>query len=323
MKAFVYKKYGIAGNLKIEEVPLPEPKPDEVRIRIKAISINSWDWDLLTGKPKVYRLMFGLTKPKYPIPGIDAAGEIDKVGDKVTGLKPGDAVYGDLSPTHFGTYAQYVCTRPELLALKPSKMSFEDAAALPHAGFLAYQGLLKYGPIKAGQEILINGAGGGVGTLGLQMAKHWGARVTCVDKGYKLDMLKLLGADALIDYTKDDFTASGKKYDFILDPVAKHPFRHYNRSLKKGGKFVMIGGNPGLMIKLITVGLITNAVTKKNLSLLPYTPNVDDLNTIGEMCTSGIIKPVIEKVYRFEEIPQAITHLGEGKVMGKLVVRIS
>ena len=206
MKALVYVTYGPPSHLKKAEVPQPAPNSGEVVIKVMASSINSWDWDLMVGKPKVYRLLFGLFKPKYPIIGSDVSGIVTQVGADVQGINPGDEVYADTSPTGFGTFAEYVVTREDLVAPKPKNLSHPEAASIPQAGVLALQGLLKYGPIEAGQKVLINGAGGGVGGYGIQLAKMWGAHLTGVDKADKFTFMQTLGADQVMDYRKEDYT---------------------------------------------------------------------------------------------------------------------
>ena len=296
MKAVIYTSFGSPEELKVAEVPKPVPKDDEVLIKVAAASVNSWDYDLVIGKPYVYRLLFGLFKPRYEIIGIDVAGTIEAVGKNISRFKAGDEVFADVSETGFGAFAEYVCTKESLLAHKSKKMSFEEAASLPHAGVLALQGLKQYGKIQHGQQIIINGAGGGVGTIGLQIAKHWGAEVTCVDKGNKLDMLLSLGADHVIDYTKEDFTKTGKKYDLIIDPVAKRPISHYRRVLKEKGAFVLIGGSVSTIFQTFTLGALYSKKNGQRIGFLPHKPNGSDLDFLTEFFDSGILKPVIDKI---------------------------
>jgi NADPH:quinone reductase-like Zn-dependent oxidoreductase len=212
MKAIVYHKYGSPEELKLQEIPKPIPKDNEALVKVVAVSINSWDWDLLRGEPLLIR-MWGLFKPRYHILGSDIAGFVEAVGPKVKYLKPGDQVFGDLSSYGWGGFAEYVCAPEHALALKPANVTFEQAASIPQAGVLAYQGLFDYGKIKSGETVLINGAGGGVGTFAIQIAKSLGAQITGVDSHEKLEMLKELGADHTIDYKKEDFTNTGKHYD--------------------------------------------------------------------------------------------------------------
>ena len=218
MKGVVYTKYGSPDVLQIKEIEKPIPKDDEVLIKVHAASINSWDWYMLTGRPIEYRLLGGLLKPtKTKILGCDIAGRIEVVGRSIKQFRPGDDVFGDLCEGSWGGFAEYVCAREDELTLKPTGMTYEEAAATPQAGLLALQGLCDKREIKPGQSVLINGAGGGVGTFAIQMAKSYGAEVTGVDSTGKLDIMSSLGADHVIDYTQEDFTKSGNCYDLILD----------------------------------------------------------------------------------------------------------
>ena len=219
MKAIVYHKYSPPDVLELNEVEKPTPKDDEVLIKIHAASVNSWDWDLLRGKPFVNRLLFGLLKPKINILGVDIAGQVEAVGRNVKRFEPGDEVFGDISGCGFGAFAEYVCARENVLALKSTSMTFQEAAAVPQAAVLALQGLRDKGQIQKGQKVLINGAGGGAGSFAVQIAKSFGAEVTGVDSTGKLDMMRSIGADQVIDYTQEDFTKNGQVYDLILDVV--------------------------------------------------------------------------------------------------------
>ncbi len=281
MKAVVYTKYGSVKELQLQEIAKPIPKENEVLIKIHAASVNSWDWDLLKGKPFLVRLIGGLFKPRCKILGADVAGTIESIGKNVKDFQPGDKVFGDIAGSGFGGFAEYVCVPEKLLAKKSPAMTFEQAAALPQAGLLALQGLRYKGTIKKGDAILINGAGGGVGTLGLQYAKSVGAIVTCVDKAEKLDMLRSLGADHLIDYTKEDYTRTGRQYDKILDVTAHRSVSDYKRVLKPGGIFAMIGGSMGgLLLKLMLFSSLISLFTGKKLGLMGYKPSRKDLDEL-------------------------------------------
>lgn len=321
MKALVYEQYGTTEVLDLKEVEKPIPRSNEVLVKIHASSVNSWDWDLLTGNPKVYRLMSGLFKPKHKIIGCDIAGIVEAVGDEVKDFAVGDEVFGDISGVGFGAFAEYVCAPEKLLASKPAGMSFEDASAIPQAGVLALQGLIYNGEIEPGQKILINGAGGGVGTFALQMAKHWGAEVTCVDSGDKLDLLLFLGADHVIDYHRDDFTKQPQTYDLILEVIAKRKAGEYNRVLKPGGALAAVGGTPQRIIGIALRGALFPG--KKKLGLVMHKPNRNDLMKLSEFYTSGVIKPVIDKIYPLSETATGLQRLGEGKVQGKVVISIA
>ena len=322
MKAIVYRKFGSTDELKLEEVPKPVPKENEVLIKVKTASVNSWDYDLVIGRPYVYRLLFGFFRPRYNIIGIDVAGTVEAVGKNIKRFEVGDEVFGDISASGFGAFAEYACAPEHLIAHKLKEMSFEEAAAIPHAGVLALQGLRMNGKVTPGQKVLINGAGGGVGTIGLQLAKKWGAEVTCVDKGNKLEMLRTLGADYVIDYTKEDFTDSGKLYDLIIDPVAKRPIKHYARALRRNGSFVLIGGSISTIFQVFTMGRMMGKRTGKKIGFLPHQPNAEDLKYFNDFYQSGIVKPVIDRSFELYETARAVQYLGDGKSMGKLVINI-
>ncbi|ELR72023.1 putative zinc-binding oxidoreductase [Fulvivirga imtechensis AK7] len=321
MKAMVYRKYGSPEQLQLIEVDKPVPKAYEVLVKVKNASVNSWDWDLITGKPLIYRLLFGILKPGFPIIGSDIAGTVEAVGSEVQYLKPGTEVFGDISGIGFGAFAEYVAVPENLLAVKSVKMTFEEAAAIPQAGVLALQGLRK-GGIKTRRRVLINGAGGGVGTFAIQIARLWGAEVTAVDKYDKRDMLRSLGADYFIDYTKKDFTQTGQKYDLILDVLAERSVFDYRRALNSGGSLVIVGG---AVFTLLQTGILGKWISGKNrsLSLLAHRPNKDDLEELKTMFDSGSVKPIIDKVYPLADLPQAIRMLGEGQIKGKVVIKMN
>ena len=320
MKAVIYREYGSPEKLALEEIPKPMPKENQVLIRVHAVSVNSWDWDLLRGEPILIR-MWGLFKPKYRILGSDIAGVIENVGQNVKNFKPGDKVFGDLSECGWGGFAEYVCAPENTLALKPPNMTFEQAASIPQAGVLAYQGLFDYGKVDAGKKILINGAGGGVGTFAIQIAKSRGAEVTGVDSSGKLEMLKDLGADHVIDYRKEDFTKTGKHYDLILDNVANRSLFEYKRALNPNGIFVMVGGSMSTIFQAMFFSKLLSVFGSKKLKILAHKPN-KDLESLNELFNSGVFQPVLEKPYSLPETPEAMRLLGEGHVKGKVVISI-
>jgi NADPH:quinone reductase-like Zn-dependent oxidoreductase len=242
MKAIVYEKYGPPDVLQLKEVKKPTPKDDEVLVKVRAASVNSWDWDLLRGTPFLNRIP-GLLKPQFKILGADIAGRVEAVGRDVKQLQPGDEVFGDISRCGWGGFAEYVCAREDVLALKPAGMTFEEAAAVPQAAIVALQGLRNKGQIQPGQKVLINGASGGIGTFAVQIAKSSGAEVTGVCSTRNLDMVRSIGADHVIDYTQEDFTQSGETYDVIFDIVGKGSFSGCIRSLKQNGRYLT--ANPG------------------------------------------------------------------------------
>lgn len=321
MRAIILKKYGLPNILEIGEVPKPIPNDTEVLVRIRSASINDWDWGLVRGKPFVIRLFFGLKKPKINIPGVDISGKIEAVGDRVSSFKIGDEIYCDLSECGCGGFAEYVCVPEKILSKKPSNMNFNDASTLPHAGLLALQGLVEKGKVKSGQSILINGAGGGVGTLGIQILKPYGVRVTGVDSDDKLDLMKSLGFDRVLDYKKVDFTDNGEKYDLILDTKSYRSVFKYARSLKKNGTYISIGGSMSRLFEISLLGSLISLFTSKKLSVLIHKPN-KCLDQISNLVEKGLIRPVVDGPYGFDKIPELIQNLGEGKHRGKIVIEI-
>ena len=322
MNAIFYDQYGPPEVLQLREVPAPTPKGDEVLLKVHAAALNSWDWDLLRGTPRIYRLMFGLRTPKIKILGADIAGTVIAVGAKVKQFQPGDEVFGDLSAGSWGGFAEYVCARENALVRKPAGVTFVQAAALSQAGVMALQGLRYRGGIKRGHKVLINGAGGGVGTFAVQLAKLEGAEVTAVDSTEKLDMLRGLGADHVIDYTKEDFTAKHNYYDRVVDVVAHRSVFAYKRALRSGGTFVMIGGLPGRILQVAAVGPFISSAKDRKTGLLAYRPNQEDQGFLAGLVEAGKLKVVIDKIYPLREVPEAIRRLGEGHVLGKVVIGV-
>lgn len=317
MKAIVVSKYGPPEQLELKELPTPSPKEQEVLVKVHATAVNDYDWSLVRGKPYLYRLMFGLLKPKGPVPGIELAGTIEAVGKGVSSFKIGDEVYGDISEFGWGSFAEGCCVNEKALVLKPSKMTFEEAAAISHASMLAAQGLVDVGKIEKGQKVLINGAGGGMGTFGLQIAKIFDAEVTGVDSGEKLTMMKSLGFDHLIDYQKEDFTKNKQQYHLILDAKTTRAPSAYLRSLKPNGRYVTVGGELGRLFQIF----LARKLGKKKVFLVGLKQN-KDLAWINELYLAGRIKPVIDGPYTLGEIPRLLQYFGEGKHQGKIVIRI-
>lgn len=319
MKALVATKYGLPEVLRFKEVKKPSPNDNEVLIKVCAASVNSWDWDLLRGKPLLTRIG-GLFTPKYPILGADIAGQVIAVGKNVKQFLPGNEVFGDISGAGWGGFAEYVCVREDALAMKSAHMTNEQAAAIPQAAVLALQGLRYKGRISKGQKVLINGAGGGVGTFALQIAKSFGAEVTAVDNSGKLAMLRSIGADHVIDYTKENFTENGLQYDLILDVVAHRSIFDCKRSLKPNGRYVVIGGTTARIIQFAFLGPLVSRMTKKKMGILIHLPNQQDLNVIRELFERGKIVPVIDKSYPLFQAADALRYFGEGQVKGKVVI---
>jgi len=322
MKGVVYTKYGSPDVLELKEVKKPAPKDNEVLIKVHAASINSWDWDMLTGRPFEYRLLSGLLKPtKTKILGCDIAGRIEAVGRNIKQFHPGDDVFGDLCEGFWGGFAEYVCARENELTLKPPGMTFEEAAATPQAGVLALQGLCDKREIKPGQRILINGAGGGVGTFAIQMAKSFGADVTGVDITGKLDKMSSLGADHVIDYTQEDFTKNEKCYDLILDVKTDRSIFDYRRALSSNGIYVTVGGRSARILQLVFLGSLISMTGSKKLTLIMHKPN-KNLSILNELFESGKVKPVIDRCFPLSETAEAFQYFGEGHFKGKIVITV-
>ena len=319
MKAIVYNKYGTPGNLELKEIDKPLPKEDEVLVKVHAVSINDWDAGLLQGD-FINRLLNGLRKPKRKILGSDIAGRIEAVGKNVTKFKPGDEVYGDLSG-QWGGFAEYVCASEKALALKPASMSFEEAAAIPQAAMLAVQGLIDKGKIKQGQKLLINGAGGGVGTFGIQIAKLYGVEVTGVDSTNKLDMLRSMGFDHVIDYTKEDFTKNGKCYDLVLDVKTNRSMFDYARALCRNGVYITVGGSIARLFQSLLLAPLIRMVHKKHIRLVALKTN-KDLAFMNELFETGKVKPAIDGSYRLDQVPDAFRLFNKGEHKGKIVITI-
>lgn len=321
MKAIVYEQYGTPEELQMKEIPIPDINNEEVLIQAKASSINSWDWDLLTGKPLVYRLFFGLTKPRIKVIGCDIAGTVVKVGNKVKNLKYGDEVMGDISAGKWGAYAEYVVAHEDELIVKPEILSFEEAATIPHTFVLAYQSLFGHHPLKQGDKLLINGAGGGVGTFALQLAKHVGAEVTCVDRAEKLPFLKNLGADQVIDFKKEDFTSNGILYNRIVDVTIQRSLFRYTRSIVPGGSLVVIGGKVKYLLQIAIFGFLISIFNKKKYQLLIHKAN-KELEQVLPLISQGILKPVVNKIFGLTDTREAFEYYQNGNFVGKIVIQM-
>jgi len=321
MKAVVYEAYGTPDVLTLREVRTPAPKDDEVLIKVHAASVNSWDWDLLRGEPFLNRLG-ALRTPKYPVLGADVAGRVEAVGKAVRRFAPGDEVFGDISGCGWGGFAEYVCAREDALTAKPPVMTFEEAAALPQAAVLALQGFRDKGRIREGQQVLINGAGGGVGTFAVQLAKWYGAEVTGVDRAEKLETLRSIGADHVLDYAEEDFTRTGRRYDLILDVVGQRSAFDVSRALHPKGAYVMIGGSTARLFQVMLLGPSFSLFGGKRLGLLIHKPNAADQQFMRELVEAGRVAPVIDRLYPLSEVPEALRYFGEGRPKGKVVIQV-
>lgn len=323
MKAIVYHKYGPPDVLNLEEVRKPTPKEDEVLVKVHAASVNAADWHILRADPFLVRLMgVGLLKPKHKILGADVAGRVEAVSRNVKQFQPGDEVFGDLSGGGFGGFAEYVCASEDALALKPASISFEAAAAVPMAAVTALQGLRDKGQIQPGQKILINGASGGVGTFAVQIAKSFGAEVTGVCSTSKLDMVRSIGADHVIDYTQEDFTKNEQRYDLIFAANGYHPISDYRRALNPKGTYVMSGGSGAQMFQAVLLGPVMSMTGSKKMGNVMAKPNNNDLAIMKDLIESGKVVPVIDRRYPLGEVPEAIRYLEEGHARGKVVITI-
>jgi len=322
MKAIAYHEYGSADVLKCEEIEKPVPKHDEVLIKVRAASVNPLDWRLMKGKPRILRLFFGLRKPRFGRPGVDAAGEVEAVGSNVTQFKPGDEVFGACR----GAFAEYACTTKSNLVMRPDKVTFEQAASVFVAGLTALQGLRDKGKIFAGSKVLVNGAAGGVGTFAVQIAKSFGADVTGVCSTRNIDMVRSIGADEVIDYTQEDFTTSNQRYDLILDCVGNHSFSECRRVLNPTGRFVMVGGPHemsviGLLAFMIKPLLLSLFVSQKAVPFIAKSSQ-DDLKLLGELIATGKLKPVIGGRYSLSDASDAMREVEEGHARGKVVITL-
>jgi NADPH:quinone reductase-like Zn-dependent oxidoreductase len=320
MKAIVYRTYGTPDILQLEEVERPVPKDDEVLIKIFAVSLNDWDLGLLSGD-FINRMLNGVRKPKIKILGSDVAGRVEAIGKQVKNFRVGDAVFGDLSG-RWGGFAEFVCASENALALKPASMTFEEAAAIPQAGMLAVQGLIDKGQIKHSQKILINGAGGGVGTFAVQIAKLYDAELTGVDSGDKLSMLKSIGFHHVIDYKKEDFTRTGKRYDLILDAKTNRSIVDYARALTPDGTYVTVGGSIGRLLQTLLLWPCMSIFSGKKMRIVALKPN-KDLAYICGLFKAGEITAVIDGSYTFEEIPEALRFFGQALHKGKVVITVN
>jgi len=325
MKAIVYSDYGLS-NLKLENIEKPVPNDDQILVKVRAASINPYDWHFVEGTPYIMRMMgVGLRKPKDIQLGVDFAGTVEAVGKNVTQFKPGDDVFGGRG----GAFAEYVCRRAEgAVALKPANLTFEQAASVNIAGITALQALRDKGKVQPGQKVLINGASGGVGTFAVQIAKTFGADVTGVCSTRNVDLVRSLGADHVIDYTKEDFAKGTERYDVILDNVPNHSLSECRRILTPNGKYVMIGGGGpndsrwvgpfGRVIKT----MVLSPFTRQKMGMMMADANGKDLTILADMMQSGKLKPVIDRTYKLNEVPAAIAYLEEGHARGKVVITV-
>lgn len=320
MRAVLYERWGGPEVLKLADIAKPAPQEGEVLVRVAASSINSWDWDLLIGKPYLVRPPGFESGPKQL--GFDVAGIVEAVGPGVTRFRPGDAVFGDMAFDGPRAFADFVAVKEAMLAKKPDGITFVEAAALPQAGLLGMLGLSGSPALKPGSRVLINGGGGGVGPIAIQLAKLEGAVVTGVDSAIKLEAMQRAGADRAIDYAKTDFTATGDRYDRILDVAANRPVMHFARALAPGGRLSVVGGSPGTLLRLVTLGTVLGVLTGKRLGLVIHKVRSSELDRLGALCAAGKLRPAIDSTYPLDRIADAFARFASGQFTGKIVISI-
>ncbi len=323
MKAVVRRDYGPPEVLELAEVPTPVPAGDEVLVRVRASSVNMADVDYLRGRPWLARLGTGLRRPRARIPGIDMAGEVEAIGGGATRIKAGDRVFGDLFGVGSGAWAEYVSVPESALTMMPDSVTFEEAATVPSSGVFAVQGVRDRRPVQPGDEVLVNGASGNVGPFAVQVAKALGATVTGVCRTEKLDMVRSLGADEVIDYTQEDYRQSDRRYDLIVDIAARGGVLGLRRLLKPGGGYVVIGGTGFAYVEAATLGSLITVATNRKMGMLMWRVNDQrDMAYLAELLAEGSIRPRIDRTYALADVPDAIRYLESGAAMGKIVIRI-
>lgn len=322
MKAIYFDQYGPPEVLSLREVPTPVPQAGEVLVKVRASSVNAADWHIMRADPFLARLMFGLFKPRFHFLGLDVAGVVEAVGEGAREFKVGDEVFGCLSFPALGGFAEYVCASESLLALKPTSMTFEEAAAVPLAGGTALRALVDHGKVKAGMKVLINGAAGGVGTFAVQIARALGAEVTAVSSERNLEQSRALGATHVIDYAKEDFTRSDKRYDMILAANGYHPLPAYKRALAPGGVYGMTGGKGRQMAEVLFFGKLMSIGSGKTLVGVDYKPRKSDVVYLKGLIEAGKLVSAIDRRYSLEQVPKAIAYLEEGHARGKVVITV-
>jgi len=318
VKAVVYTRYGPPEVLGLAEVPMPVPQDNEVLVKVHAVSLNASDWEVLRGKP-LYSRIGGPVRPRHHILGSDIAGRVEAAGRNATLFQPGEDVFADILSS-MGGFAEYVSVPQNALARMPSGMTYEEAAALPQAGAIALQGIRDKGQVRPGQTVLINGAGGGSGMYAIQLAKLAGAEVTGVDNAEKLAFMRSLGADHVIDYTREDFTRKGRSYDLILDVAAHRPASAYRGALRPGGRYLYVGGSVATLLQVLLVGPLIGRAGGKKIRLLAVRLGAQHLAPLVELCQAGKVATVIDRRYPLSQVPEALRYLGEGHAKGKVII---
>jgi NADPH:quinone reductase-like Zn-dependent oxidoreductase len=317
VKAVVYDRYGSPDVLRVEEVAVPSPEHGQVRVQVMAVSVNLSDWECLRGSP-MYARIGGLRAPVRRTLGSDIAGVIDAVGEGVTHFRPGDPVYGDNLALK-GGFAEYAVAPESALAHKPAQLTFAEASTIPQAGAIAMQGTSN---ARAGNRVLINGAGGGSGSFAIQVAKRYGAHVVGVDNGGKLDFMRSVGADEVIDYGREDFTRRRQPYDLILDLVAHRSVFAYRRALAPGGTYRCVGGSVPTLLRLLTVGWAVGQLTRRRIGVLAVKEGPAHFEPLAALCVAGDVRIHIDRAFALDDVPAALAHVGEGRALGKVVVEI-
>ena len=315
MKAVVYDRYGSPDALHMEELPVPSPGAGHVRVKVAATSVNLSDWECLRGSP-AYARIGGLRRPAHRTLGSDIAGVVDDVGEGVTRFRPGDEVYGD-NLGLMGGFADYALAPESVLARKPAGLTFAEASTIPQAGAIALQGTDR---AQAGRRVLINGAGGGSGSFAIQLAKRLGAHVTGVDNAAKLDFMRSVGADEVVDYRQDDVTRTTDPYDLILDLVAHRSVFAYRRALSPGGRYRCVGGSVPTLLRVLTAGWLVGRLSGRSIGVLVVKQGPTHFEPLTALCLSRAVRIHIDRTFALDEVPTALTHVGEGRALGKVVV---
>jgi NADPH:quinone reductase-like Zn-dependent oxidoreductase len=324
MRAIVRYEYGSPDVLELQEIAKPLVKNQDVLVRVRAASLNADDLEYLYGKSPFTRMATGIRKPRIHGLGVDVAGQVESVGKDVTAFREGDEVFGNMTVYGLGAYAEYVSAPAKAFALKPASFTFEEAATIPQSAILALQGLRGKSQIQPGDQVLINGAGGNVGPFAVQIAKHFGAEVTGVDSTGKLDMVRSVGADHVIDYTREDVTRSGERYDLILDVVARRSMLEWRRALKPAGIYVMLGASTGLLLQGTFLGPLISLTGSRKTAVMwwwkPFKP--EDVAFLKELIASGKLAPFIDRRYPLSDVPEALRYLEKGNARGKVVITV-
>jgi len=323
MKAFVRDSYGPPGVLRLEDVDPPVARDDEVLVRIHAASLNAADLDYLYGRPLITRLGTGLRRPRHRGLGLDMAGVAEAVGPSVTRFRPGDEVFGDLTESGYGAFAEYVAASERVLAPKPDNLTFEEAATVPQSAILALQGLRSWRPVEPGEHVLVNGASGNVGPFAVQIAKAMGAQVTGVCSTDKMDFVRSVGADHVVDYSREDFAERGQQYDRIIDVAARRSFFRIRRVLRPRGVYAWIGGSMATLFQAMTVGPLMSLTGSRKLGLFMWKPfRQEDVAFLTGLIEARSIKPAIDRRYPLAEVPAALGYLEAGRAKGKIVIGV-